>query len=293
MAKAKKLPSGSWRVRVYNSETKKYVSFTAETEDKANLLALEYKLKNKNKATNNMTLSKAIDKYIESRNNVLSPTTIVNYKRMQKNYLQSIINTKINSLNIVNIQNAINIDSKKYAPKTIRNAHGLLSAVLKLYRPDMKLTTRLPQKKKKKIKIPSENDMKILLKAVENTNLEIPVLLAAFGSLRRSEISPLTDKDIVANGISVNKAMILDDDNKWIIRKYTKTFGSERIAMLPPFVIEKLKSIKGNLVELHPDFISDYFTKLVKSLNIDCFTFHLMYVRSKLLRHIFTINYCI
>ena len=35
MAKAKQLPSGSWRVRVYDNESKKYLSFTSKLPGKA------------------------------------------------------------------------------------------------------------------------------------------------------------------------------------------------------------------------------------------------------------------
>ena len=42
MATAKKLPSGSYRVRVYDKITDKYKSFTAPTKREAERLANEY-----------------------------------------------------------------------------------------------------------------------------------------------------------------------------------------------------------------------------------------------------------
>ena len=47
MATAKKLPSGSYRVRKYDKWTKKYVSFTAEDAETAEMLAAEWAKKNK------------------------------------------------------------------------------------------------------------------------------------------------------------------------------------------------------------------------------------------------------
>lgn len=49
MAKAKQLPSGSWRVQVYDKETGKYLSFTSKLPGKAGkneaeLMAREYQL---------------------------------------------------------------------------------------------------------------------------------------------------------------------------------------------------------------------------------------------------------
>ena len=50
MATAKKLPSGSWRVRVYTGTVdgkKKYTSTTADTKKKAELMAAQYSLQEK------------------------------------------------------------------------------------------------------------------------------------------------------------------------------------------------------------------------------------------------------
>lgn len=43
MAKAQKLPSGTWRVRVYDKTTKKRLSFTGRTASEAEYAALEWK----------------------------------------------------------------------------------------------------------------------------------------------------------------------------------------------------------------------------------------------------------
>ena len=55
MAKAKKLPSGSWRVRVYDGKgadgKDRYKSFTAATKREAEFLAAEYAAKRKSSRT--------------------------------------------------------------------------------------------------------------------------------------------------------------------------------------------------------------------------------------------------
>ena len=69
MAKAKKLPSGNWRVRIYigadDSGKHVYKSFTAGTKKEAEFLAAEYNLKRKEKPKDvtvgnviNLTLAK-------------------------------------------------------------------------------------------------------------------------------------------------------------------------------------------------------------------------------------------
>lgn len=93
MAKAKKLPSGNWRVQVFagtDSNGKRIMkSFTAETKKEAEFLAAQFTARHK-EPVSEMTVGKAIDKYIESKSNILSPTTISGYKKIRRNNLQGI-----------------------------------------------------------------------------------------------------------------------------------------------------------------------------------------------------------
>ena len=77
--KAKQLPSGNYRVQVidgYDDNGKRQVkSFTAETEWEALKMADDYK-KGLYKKPCEMTVYEALEKYIESRDNILSPSTI-------------------------------------------------------------------------------------------------------------------------------------------------------------------------------------------------------------------------
>ena len=77
MATAKKLPSGSYRVRVYDKLTDKYKSFTAPTKREAERKANEY-LDGKRVKTSSgdMTVLEAVEQYISARENILSPSTV-------------------------------------------------------------------------------------------------------------------------------------------------------------------------------------------------------------------------
>ena len=82
MAKAKKLPSGNWRVNLYDytdpaSGKRIYKSFTAATKKEAEYMAAEYKLDGKQRTASagDMTLKEAYTRYIDSKTNVLSPST--------------------------------------------------------------------------------------------------------------------------------------------------------------------------------------------------------------------------
>lgn len=84
MAKAKQLPSGSWRVLVYDGKDTKgkriYTSFTAPTEKEADYMALDYQLhKSKKSKQIPLTFEQAAQQYIQNRNAVLSPATVREY----------------------------------------------------------------------------------------------------------------------------------------------------------------------------------------------------------------------
>lgn len=117
MAKAKKLPSGNWRVQIYagkDSNGKKIMkSFTAETKKEAELMALQFSA-NHREPVSEMTVGKAIDKYIESKSNILSPSTLRSYKTMRRNNLQGLMDIRLRELTRTAIQAEVNSDAEDY-----------------------------------------------------------------------------------------------------------------------------------------------------------------------------------
>ena len=164
MAKAKQLPSGSWRVLVYDGKDahgkRIYTSFTAATEKEANFMALDHQLHHKDKRKiTEITFQEALQEYIENRNAILSPSTIREYKRISKSFSEKLRKTTIKKISQDMVQKEINLFSRTLAPKSVKDIHGLISAVLKEYNPHMTLCTKLPQKQKTACYIPSENHM--------------------------------------------------------------------------------------------------------------------------------------
>lgn len=278
MAKAKKLPSGSWRCQVYDytDETGKrhYESFTADSKKEAEYLAAAFSAtKNKAKRPENMTLNDAIDKYIAIKEGVLSPTTIRTYRSSQRTHCAAIGDISIRDISNTDIQSWVSDLSKRMQPKTVRNSYGLVVSALEMFNPELHLKITLPQKKESNFYTPSDDDIKKLLERVSGSEIEIAVLLAAFGTLRRGEICALTDKDIRGNCISVNKAMVRNIQNEWIIKE-PKTFSSNRTIELPDFVIKRLSKIEGNIVKMHPDALSESFRRAIRTAGVPVFRFH-------------------
>jgi hypothetical protein len=141
----KKLPSGNWRIQVLVDG--KRVGRTFPTKEEAEYWAagLKTKIMEENRSPWKMTVGAAVDRYIESKSSILSPSTVLGYKRTKKR-MEDIIGVQLNDLTQEKIQRWVNQLAKDHSPKTVANAHGLLSAVLKEYRPSMTLRTTLPSK---------------------------------------------------------------------------------------------------------------------------------------------------
>lgn len=262
MAKAKQLPSGSWRVQVYAGKDaagkRQYLSFTALTKKEAEYQALQWQLhyKEVSRDSSTMTLAEAMEKYIKSKDSILSPSTIRGYEGIRKNYLKGIMDLKLNRLTPQLIQQAINEEAKPYTdakgrkrtrtPKTIRNIHGLLSAVLAEYYPSLTLHTTLPQKEVKEQKILEPDQIATLLTAVEGDAMELPVLMGVWLCMRASEIMALTWDcvDFGQKTLTIKKARVRDKNNHWV-DKTTKTTGSTRTINVPDYIVDKLKAARA------------------------------------------------
>lgn len=288
MATARKLPSGNYRCRIYvGKENGKdvYKSFTADTKKNAEFLANQYlieKDQNKKKKSENLFCDE-LTKYISGKEPVLSPSTIKGYKnieRMLKKHYSSFYMMKISDIEQEHVQEVISDLSKTKSPKTVRNYHGLISAVLGS---NLHLNTTMPQRIQPELYIPSDNEIKALVKAVKDTELEIPVLLGAFCMMRRGEICGLSMNDIKGNSIHVHHSLVLGPDKEWHL-KAPKTTTSDRYIEAPQFVIDRIKEV-GHITTLNPHSITIMFQRVLDKNNIPHFRFHDLRHYSASIRH--------
>lgn len=229
MATAKKLPSGSYRVQLYIGKDangkRQYKSFTADTKKEAEFLAAQYNIDRREQLCADLTLKTAMSRYIESKENVLSPMTIRGYEVVKDNYLTSIMPLKLSDITQEAVQNDINSMAAKYSPKTCRNAHGLLTAVLQVYRPDFVLHTTLPQKSKREIYVPDAKEVIDILQMVKGTVNELPVFLAAECGMRAEEIAALRKCNITPDHIDIKEAIVIDRNLEQVVKKPKSTSG--------------------------------------------------------------------
>lgn len=269
--KIEKLPSGSYRVRkMYKGKTYTVV-FDYKPTQKEALQAISAELDNETLKKEQMTFEDAAKQYISKKKNVLSPTTIREYTGTIKRLSDDFLKKRISDITPLDVQTEINIFAEDKSPKTVRNYHGFISAVLGTFRPNMKLNTTLPQKVKNKPYIPLDNDVKLIIKAVENSMFEIPILLACYG-LRRSEICALTIDDLTENTLCINKAKVMNKDKEWVI-KTTKTTESTRDVVISPILADKIRK-QGFIYKGNPNSISDHLNAIQDRLNIPRFSIH-------------------
>lgn len=280
MAKAKKLKSGNWRCLVYDytdeNGKRHYESFTAETKKEAEYLAAEFALRKKEEKIESITIEVAITRYCAVKENVLSPSTIREYERMKNTCFTEINSISIKKINKEAVQVWVNALSANHSPKTVKNAYGLLSAVLDMYASDKRIKVTLPQARKPELYVPSDQDVQAVLsyfRRKNDTEMEKAIMLAAFGPLRRSEICGLCAEDIKGNLVIVRRAEVMDRNNQFVT-KTTKTYSSQRVVKFPDFVIDKISVNSGRVVALSPTQISKRFSYALKKLEVPHFRFH-------------------
>lgn len=279
--KAKNLPSGNFRVQVvagYDENGKRIVkSFTDSEEWRAIRRATDYLEEITNTVNPDATVAMAMERYIKSRKNVVEETTVRNYNQILKHRFKSIMNVKICDLKPIQIQQAINADAEEVSAKTLKNAYGLLKSVLKMYDYDKNLSSiRLPKLRKHVKELPS---FETLFAIVKGTSVELPVLLAAWLSLRIGEVIGLQfrDVDVKKRTIRIRRTIIQTEDGLKV-RDGCKTENSTRELEIPDYIFGLIQAIPH---ESDTDFLFSMtrkamysrFKRLMDKNDIDI-TFH-------------------
>ena len=260
--KPRKLPSGSWTVQVQVDGVRK--SFTAKTKSEAVRKAAEYKISTT--APLSATLGSLIDTYIDSKRNVLSPSTIARYEQMRKLDFQRLMRKPVMDITDQVMQNEINLMAATHSPKSVRNAYGLISATLKSYGQTFKVS--LPKDVRSEYAVPTTEQVYQMINA-SGENLQTAIMLAAFCGLRRGEIAALESSDIRGNLIHVRSALVYNSDRE-VVRKSPKTYSSDRYVTAPDFLLEHIKGKEGRVCPLTLNSITRRFVEVRDKLGLSC-----------------------
>lgn len=276
--KATKLPSGNWNIKMMIDGQR--VSVTAPTKREVEQKAAAIKGGAKvEKKPDKLTLTKAIDEYIESKSAVLSPSTIRGYKTAQNHRFAGLMNRDVHSITKMDVQIAVNAEAKHVSAKTVSNAYGLIRPVLKECGVDV-FGVRLPQIQKPVKKYLQPKDIGKLAQAVQGDSCEVPILLAVWLGLRRSEIVGLCWDcvDTENNLLHIRRAVVPDEHNNWVQKNTAKNISSQRTVDCPEYIMEKIRKLPrrmdGRLFSVHPDTIRKHVHRACERAGIPDTTVH-------------------
>ena len=267
--KITKLPSGSYHAQVQIAGRR--VSVTADSRKDVEREILTMKLKNRSKTPK--TLEECIDAYIAARSNILSPSTIRGYTIVKKNRFKSLMSREIRDISHNECQKAINEEAGLVSPKTLRNAWGLVRAVLVENNADPgKVLLPVAVTKERAFLEPAV--IKQFLQAIKGHPYEIAYLACLHG-LRTSEMLAL-DKCDVDKEIRVYKAVVPDKDNKMVCKMMTKNATSTRTV---PVFIPRLTELArvapaGWLVKAHPLTLNRHLRNVCVDNGFEIITLH-------------------
>lgn len=270
---AKKLPSGNWRCRAYDKTTKKTKSFTASSKREAEYLANEWLTGRKAKPVSDYTVRETLHRYVDLKRSILSPTTVDRYEIQIRNYYDdAFLENRLNDLNTVVIQAEIDRMSGKYAPKTVHNAAGLLSAALNVYFPELRYNVTLPKIQRRQRELPTAE---IIVPLFKGSDIELPVLLAVWLGLRMSEIIGLRKSDFKNGKMSIQRTVVRLQGGKKVEKATAKTVESRRSLEVPAAIqrlVDALPSEK--ITEFTASKIYEHYIKVMSAAGLEGITFH-------------------
>lgn len=262
-----------------------YISITADTVNAANLAKAELK-SNQKRFTKpaNMTVFEAIEKYITASDAILSPSTIRGYRTIQRNAFTAIMSYPLSKLTNSIIREAVNAECKRtvgiknprpLSSKTVINEYGLISAVLKMYAPELDCSVKLPQIEHNQHEL-SKPD--VIYQIVKGTMIELAVMLAMWLSFTASEILGLSkSKSISSDGnyITVKEVIVKDENNNSVVKNKGKQPSRDRTLRIPDYIKNLIDQVESDrLVTLTGTALSKRFSRLIKKADIPYMTFH-------------------
>lgn len=276
MPTAKKLPSGTWRVRIYvgrNEGKDLYKSFTGSSKREAERRASSYLAI---KHHSELTFGDAADRYIDAKENVLSSNTIRTYRTIRRR-LTALESVRMSRLDSEMVQRVIDRLSADLSPKTVRSTYGFITVVTGMFEPDKTLSITLPEPEHKETLIPTREEVRRMIEEAPSEDLRIAIQLAAFCSLRSGEACALQTDMIKRDHIRISRTLVLTDSGEWITKNSPKTLAGYRDIPVPAALMAQIRAQKredGRIIKYTPASLHDAFRRLTRRLKFPPYKFH-------------------
>lgn len=272
------LPSGSYRIRqMYKGHTYSKVLPYKPTKKEAITIMAEM-MENtpvEASAAPNRTLGGAIEHFIAEREKAgISPASVRGYLVIYRNIPQKYKNIVTSDITNDDVQRLVNEYGKTRTAKTVRNMYSLVRSSLRQIRPNLVLVCNLPSAERKAEYEPTTEDIRRILEAAKGSRYEIVLRLAAL-AVRRGEAIAVTAADLTGNVLTINKDVVLDKNENYVLKDRPKNESSNRRILLPDSLANLIRE-KGVAFEGNPHTINEYLHKLQDRLGIPRFRLHMM-----------------
>lgn len=269
--KARKMSSGNYFIRLRLGGEEICITEATEKEciRQATFAKSEYLAGKREKTTEHevITLSEACERFINSRANTLSPSTIRGYRYIVKNRFQHLMDKDPHDLTDSDWIISVNKEAALCSPKTLKNSWAFIASVLKK---ELKISppdVALPQIPPNERPFLSAEQIKIFVDAVKGTDVEIPALLG-LSSMRRSEICALRWENIDLKNrlIHIKGAAVFDESDVLVQKKTNKNTSSARTI---PIMMDELynaldaaKQSSGLVITCYPNVIRNRINRI-------------------------------
>lgn len=271
-----KLPSGKYRIRMRENGQRYSMTVPYKPTQKQAYELLREKIDHPTGKYDTLTFEAAANSYIDTKNGVLSPSTIRGYKAILKNMDKSFTSLHLNEIDQVTLQKFVNDYAKEHSPKSCRNVHGFVSAVFSMFCPSIVFHTTMPQKVRVRGEYtPTEDEVRRLLEHAKEHNKKHWIILSlACLSLRRSEISGLSIEDLDDdNTLHIHKSLVENSDGKFVIKETNKTDTSTRDIIIPSELADAIRE-QGYITNMMPNATDQWMRRHLPQLGIPQFGIH-------------------
>ena len=264
-----KLPSG-----MYNCQIRlkgQSISITDANRDIVEAKAYAYKSGMKKKVSyENITVYGALTKYIKSRDNIVSPSTVAGYNTIVRTRFKALQPLKIANLDAMIVQNHINEEATLCSPKTLRNAWSLTQSAI-AYVGGERYNPTLPIIPEADMNYLTTEQIPIFLEALKGQPFEVAALLALW-SCRRSEVLGLHWEDVDFDNrlIYICRARVVNKEGVLVDKSMPKNNASIRYIPMSDQLYDALlltpeEERNGYVVDLPKNGLYDRINKLCRA----------------------------
>lgn len=256
-----------------------------EAEAVAKAMAIRAGFIPKQKRITVISVGDCVDEYIADRTNILSPSTIRGYKRIRRTRFTNLMGKGLNTLTPAMLQREINLEIApneqgiSISPKSVRDAFMLIKAACILKDPNCVTSFEgitLPKPQPAAYAELTIEQISKLMQGLSHSPCELPLLIAIWLGLRRSEILALkkSDFNFASNTVTISSALVENTENKYV-EKGTKNASSVRVISCPSIIMEKVKALPDGRIYTHsPDYLRRSLQSLCDELNIPRIRLH-------------------